>query len=499
MVESYDVVVVGASVAGAAFAMALRDEGLRILVVDPQIDFDEARMTWGHDIEPNGLLALDWLGLLDDVERLGARHDSWTAERAGGGRLSAWQYRDLPVTHAYAVCIRAHLLRRLLRERLCGQPGVDVVIPGSFVEYRRVDGGIHVDIEVEGARRTVSARLLVGADGPRSRVRAQAGIGTTVRRYSHSWVDTIMSRRDDEITEGHIYFGRGSYLGVVPTRPGELVAFELTACRDQRTYRDQVGSIERFREDYTRRAPILAGPVDSVDSWDRVTVAPGFRMRARRWVDDHVALVGDAALTVNPITSQGVSLALEDALTLAVVTRQAFRRNDLRAHALRPYELWRRPQAEAVQELGDISLWGFTRRGRMLSAMKERTLRRLDNDRDFRTYVMASYCGLRWLTPKALTFMDAARILGVAPKRPAVFAPIRSSRRDLGGQRRQGLSTRGRSAGSPPFAADAEAAVAAFPVAAVEAHQARTLIRAGTPAAGAPAGVVPGAARLTTG
>jgi len=53
-------------------------------------------------------------------------------------------------------------------------------------------------------------------------------------------------------------------------------------------------------------------------------------------------MVGDAALTVNPITSQGVSLALEDALTLAVVTRQTFRRNDLRAHALRPYELWRR-------------------------------------------------------------------------------------------------------------------------------------------------------------
>jgi 2-polyprenyl-6-methoxyphenol hydroxylase-like FAD-dependent oxidoreductase len=427
MVEEYDVVVVGASVAGAAFAMALRDEGLRILVIDPQVDFDEARLTWGHDIEPNGLLALDRLGLLDDVERLGVRHETWIAERAGGGRLSQWRYRDLPHTHAYAVCIRAHLLRRLFRERLCAQPGVDMVIPGTFVEYRRVDGGVQVDVDVEGTRRTVSARLLVGADGPRSRVRAQAGIGVRVRRYSHSWVDTIMSRRDDEITEGHLYFGRGSYLGVVPTRAGELVAFELTSCRDQRSYRDRVGTIDRFREEYARRAPILSGSVDSVDSWDRVTVAPGYRIRARSWVDDHLALVGDATLTVNPITSQGVSLALEDALTLAAVAGQAFRRNDLRADALRPYELWRRPQAETIQELGDISLWGFTRRGRMLSALKERTLRRLDDDRDFRTYIMASYCGLHWLTPKPLTFLDAARILGVAPRRPAVFAPIRDA------------------------------------------------------------------------
>ncbi|MEV4621451.1 hypothetical protein AB0J74_22420 [Asanoa sp. NPDC049573] len=139
-----------------------------------------------------------------------------------------------------------------------------------------------------------------------------------------------------------------------------------------------------------------------------------------------MALVGDVALTVNPITSQGVSLALEDALTLAVVAGRALRRNDLSAHALRPYELLRRPQAETIHELGDISLRAFTRRGRLMTAMKLRTLRRLDNDREFRTYVMASYCGLRWLTPKPLSFMDAARILGVAPRRAAVFAPIRA-------------------------------------------------------------------------
>lgn len=427
MVETYDVVVVGAGPAGVALAVALRDRGLRLLVLDPQVHFDEARMTWGHDIEPNGLLALDRLGLLDDVRRLGARHETWTAERAGGGRLSRWSYGELPHSHAYAVCIRSHVLRRLLRERLPELPGVDVAIPASFVDCRRVDGGFHVDVDAGGERRTVLARLLIGADGPRSAVRTRVGIGTRARRYSHAWVDTIMSRPDDEITEGHIYYGRGSYLGVVPTRAGELVAFELTSAPDLRAYRERVGDLAQFRDDYARRAPILAGPVRGVDSWDRVTVAAGFRMRAERWVEDHVALVGDAALTVNPITSQGVSLSLEDALTLALVVGEAFRRGDLSAHALRPYELLRRPQAEAIQNLGDLSLWGFTRRNRMLSALKERTLRRLDDDADFRAYVMASYCGLHWLTPKALTFLDAARILGLAPRRPSVFASLKGS------------------------------------------------------------------------
>ncbi|MEV4621450.1 hypothetical protein AB0J74_22415 [Asanoa sp. NPDC049573] len=72
----------------------------------------------------------------------------------------------------------------------------------------------------------------------------------------------------------------------MPTRRRELVAFALTACRDQRGYREQVGSIDRFRDDYARRAPILAASLESVDSFDRVTVAPGFRMRADSWVDD---------------------------------------------------------------------------------------------------------------------------------------------------------------------------------------------------------------------
>src|SRR5207248_1612380 len=138
----------------------------------------------------------------------------------------------------------------------------------------------------------------------------------------HAWADTIMTSGTDQMAEGHIYFGRGTYIGVVPTRSHELVAFELTRFQTQPLYQAQYGAIDRFRAHYAREAPILKPWLESISSWDTTTIAPAFRMNADAWVGDRIALVGDAALTVNPITSQGVCLALEEAVTLATVVRQ---------------------------------------------------------------------------------------------------------------------------------------------------------------------------------
>jgi 2-polyprenyl-6-methoxyphenol hydroxylase-like FAD-dependent oxidoreductase len=230
-----------------------------------------------------------------------------------------------------------------------------------------------------------------------------------------------MSRGDGEINEGYIYFGRGEYLGIVPTRARELVAFHLTKATNLDDYRKSFGSIESFRRRYAEIAPILAGPLQSLDSWDATTVAPGRRMRAERWVTDGLALAGDSALTVNPITSQGVCLALEGGITLATIVRRCFARGDFSARALAPYEAMRRPQAEAVQEIGDYCVWGFGSSNPFVSAMKTRMLRRLNERRDFRQYVMASFCGLHWLTPRRLDLIDGLNYAGLLPNRRSQY------------------------------------------------------------------------------
>ena len=66
----YDVVIVGARCAGSALALMLAREGLRVLAID-RTTFPSDTMS-GHFIQPAGVSCLRRLGLLEDLEALGA-------------------------------------------------------------------------------------------------------------------------------------------------------------------------------------------------------------------------------------------------------------------------------------------------------------------------------------------------------------------------------------------------------------------------------------------
>ena len=411
----YDVIVVGGGLAGLAFVLGLREAGLRVAVVDRQVQFDERILNFGNDLQPNALLALDSLGLLEEVKQLGALHRYWFADEMGSGNLAGWDYAMLDHPHPYAICIRPHLLRGLLRDRVTCMPGVDMLIPAEFISFAVGDRWHQVNLKFSGKDLVAKTRLLVGSDGPNSRVRTAAGIKADVRFYSHGWVDTIMARQQDEVTEGHVYFGPYDYLGIVPTRTNELVTFHLTSATSQAEYRQQFGSIEEFRRRYTQMAPILKNCIENVRSWDQAVYTKNLRVRAERWIANGVALAGDAAVSVNAITSQGACLALEGGVRLASVVRRAFERGDLSAHSLTPYQAWSKSQAEMIQDLGDLNLSVFTSRNPILSKIKLRMFRRLDSKPHLKHRILAYSCGLHWMVSGKLNWRDGFIGAGLWP------------------------------------------------------------------------------------
>ena len=416
--KEYDIVIIGASLGGLAFAFALREAGLSICVVDTVAAYDENVLTWGHDLQPNALLALDRMGIVEEVKQAGAVHRYWYTDRVGGENLARWDYSMLDHSHPYAVCIRAHVIRTLLREKAVELDFLDIFIPAEFRGYRRNEGFQEVTIAIDGEEHVVKTRLLVGADGPRSRVRNAAGIGVKVNRYSHGWIDLIMARSNTEVTEGHVVFGRGEYLGIVPTRSEELVAFHLTPAKSLAEYKALFGDdLGELRKQYARMAPILNNCIENVTSWNQMTWTPAIKGRADRWVADGVALVGDSVISVNPITSEGACLALEGGVRLASVVKRCFQRGDFSAQSLLPYEAWSRPEAEAIQEIGDVTAWAFTTRNPILNFLKERMLRKIDANEKMKLRVFASSCGLHWMSPAKLDWRDGLAAAGLWPQR----------------------------------------------------------------------------------
>ena len=211
--KSYDVVVVGAGLGGLAFTLALRERRLTVALVDGNVSLDERKLAWGYDLQPNGLLALSSLGLLDEVKALGALHRRWIAARLGGQLLSSWDYNELEHPHPYAVCVRPHLLLGCLRREANVAEHVDVMIPAQVTAIRSEPGCHRIVITTGEGERIIRAPLLVGADGPRSKVRQSAGISAELRRYQGGWVEIIAARSDHEIEDGHVFVGKGGVLG----------------------------------------------------------------------------------------------------------------------------------------------------------------------------------------------------------------------------------------------------------------------------------------------
>ena len=169
----YDVVIVGARCAGSALALMLAREGLKVLAID-RTTFPSDTMS-GHFIHPAGVSCLRRLGLLEGLEALGApAQETMTVDfgpvvlvrpaGAGAGR------------HGGRLCA-APLPVRPDAGRCRGRGGRELREGVSFVEPLVEDGrvaGIRTR-NAAGATEDIRARLVVGADGKRSRFARMVG------------------------------------------------------------------------------------------------------------------------------------------------------------------------------------------------------------------------------------------------------------------------------------------------------------------------------------
>ena len=230
-----------------------------------------------------------------------------------------------------------NVLTSALESVRAGQPGVSVYAGAEPVGLS--DTGNAVTVELNDGRK-VSAKLLVAADGTRSRVRQLAGIGYPVRRYRQTAVAGMVQTelahaqvaRQRFLTDGPLAFlpmADARRCGVVwSTAPGH--ADELLAMDDATFQRALQEAFEH-----------TLGTVTQVS---RRQSFPLQRAQAQRYCAERIALVGDAAHCVHPLAGMGANLGLLDAAGLCQVISAAREtgRDPGGTLALRKYERWRK-------------------------------------------------------------------------------------------------------------------------------------------------------------
>jgi 2-octaprenyl-6-methoxyphenol hydroxylase len=185
----------------------------------------------------------------------------------------------------------------------------------------------------------IRTRLLVAADGARSRLRERAGIATYGWSYGQSAIATTVTHERSHQGRAEEHFLPSGPFAILPLRHN----------RSSIVWTERTGEAERivalpdddFHHELEKRFGLRLG--DIVVSGPRRAYPLGLWV-ARSFIADRLALVGDAAHVVHPIAGQGLNMGLRDVAALAEAVVDAVRAglDPGDATVLERYQRWRR-------------------------------------------------------------------------------------------------------------------------------------------------------------
>jgi 2-polyprenyl-6-methoxyphenol hydroxylase-like FAD-dependent oxidoreductase len=320
-VESPDVVIVGSVIAGGALAAVLARGGMEVLVLERQSAYrDHVR---GEILWPWGVRAARQLGVEPILLGAGATvvprldlYDEGTAD-------------PVPIKVAGAVTgVEGSL--NIAHPRACSALAEAAQAAGADV--RRGVRDVHIATgarphvrwtENDGRPQETTTALVVGADGRRSSVRSQTGIGLEVDPPAHLIAGMLVEAIDGMNVEINVMARESDLIFYSFPQEGGRARLYFCFPAEQQARFAGNGGAERFL-----RASRLSC-IDGVADWSTARPAgpcgtfPGEDSRTECPIRDGVVLIGDAAGYENPLQGQGLAMALQDVCDVSEVLLSA--------------------------------------------------------------------------------------------------------------------------------------------------------------------------------
>ena len=302
----YDLITVGGGLAGAAIAKGMADRGARVLVLERELRFkDRVR---GEYLTPWGAAEAQQLGVLD-LLRERCAHEVPVIEMGMGPRdLVTTTPQALPgVTFAHPEMQEALL-------SAAQAAGAEV---RRGVTVHRIERGHPAKVVLQNDTETISARIVVAADGRGSSCRKQAGFSVQENPVSNFFAGVLLAGLN--IPENLAYFifnsDLGTVFGFIPIGKNRFrTYFGYPQSAGMRLQGEAMVSqfLTEIPKTFPPAAQLLngaraAGPLASFDVSESWVEHP---------YDDGVVLVGDSAATSDPSFGQGLNLTLKDVRVL---------------------------------------------------------------------------------------------------------------------------------------------------------------------------------------
>ncbi|HEX8526509.1 FAD-dependent oxidoreductase [Allosphingosinicella sp.] len=310
-----DLVIVGGGPAGMVAGLLFTRAGLPVTVLEKHGDF--LRDFRGDTVHPSTLRIFHELGLLDrllqrphdKVPAIGARIGDRHYEIADLGfadprwafvaMMPQWEFLDFVASEA----------RRYPHFRLV----MNAEATGLLHEGERVSG---VRYRHVGEERSIAARLVIASDGRRSVLRGEAGLkvedlGAPMDVF---WFRVPKARTAENETIG--VFAPGRIIALIDRGDYWQCAFVFAKGEAEKV---RARGIAAFRAEVAERAPMLAGDIDAIATFDDVKLLAVSLDRLETWHRPGLLVIGDAAHAMSPVGGIGINVAVQDAVAAANV------------------------------------------------------------------------------------------------------------------------------------------------------------------------------------
>ena len=318
----YDTLIIGGGLVGAAMAVALKQQQRRVALLEirpPATDAERLEKGWDariYAISPANRQFLQSLhawpseSRIQPVARMDVRGD-------GGGRIE-FAAADIQADRLTSIAENRWLLAALWRQ-------IEALEIPVFTEAA---AAIHTDIDAATLTlangETLKTRLIIGADGANSWVRAQAGIAVQENAYGHHGVVANFHTEKNHHGTAYQWFKHGEVLAYLPLPDHKISIVWSTAAPEKLTALapdDLAAAVTAQGEGMLGRL----SPLSPAFAFELILRRPATTVAQR------IMLIGDAAHTIHPLAGQGVNLGFGDAIEFARLSQNAA---DLGAHQL---------------------------------------------------------------------------------------------------------------------------------------------------------------------
>jgi len=321
MNHDYDIVIAGGGLAGLTLASALAPTGARMAVIEaspPQADkppsFDDRAIALAH----GSRLIFEGIGLWEAIAP-----GATPIEKIHVSERGKFGFTHLDASEEQVPALGYVTLARDLGQVLLehfGATGIDFFCPALLTDLDNGHDGVTLTIDAEEGTRTLTTKLLIAADGGQSQIRERLGIEVRRWDYGHTAIVSNLVPGKPHANIAYERFTTDGPLALLPmteNRFGVVLTVPTTESEEILALDDS-----DFMKLLQERFGYRCGRFTRVG---RRSAYPLALITAKESVRERVALLGNAAHTLHPISGQGFNLGLRDVAVLADVIAHAMK------------------------------------------------------------------------------------------------------------------------------------------------------------------------------